>query len=405
MVARTLTKRFDYSLVFVASFSLLLAGCWGEPDGKAGGFPPQQVSVAEVIVKEITPWEEFSGRIEAVEAVEVRPRVGGVIDAVHYQEGNVVKQGDLLFVIDPQPFRAELNRAEAELERANAQALLAKLDSKRARDLFKRKLLSQGEYDQRVAAEDQANAAVRSARASVELARLHLTYTEVRAPIDGRTGRALVTRGNLVSSDPTPDTLTSILSVDPVYVVFDSDEQTYLRYFSNTQPSSVEDAQAEQAVQKQRMVFVGLGNEEDFPRQGYVDFVDNRITTSTGTIRLRAILENKDHRLTPGLFARVRLLAAEPQQAVLISESAILTDQDRKYVYVLNKENQAARRDIKIGRMFEGMRIVESGLKSGEQIIVHGIQKIFFPNMPVSPQVITMGDPPPSPAANPAEQH
>jgi multidrug efflux system membrane fusion protein len=359
-----------------------------------------------VIVKEITPWEEFSGRIEATDVVEVKPRVGGVIESINYREGDLVEQGDLLFVIDPQPFRAELERAEAELERANAQAVLTRLESKRARDLVKRKLLSQGEYDQRVAAEDQANAAVRSAKASVELARLNLSYTEVRSPIAGRTGRALVTKGNLVSSDPTPDTLTSILSVDPVYVVFDSDELTYLRYFANAQQSSEETVIAEQIDQKNRTVFIGLGNEEGFPRQGYVDFVDNRITPSTGTIRIRAVLDNKDHRLTPGLFARVKLLAAESKQAVLISESAILTDQDRKYVYVLNKENQAVRRDIKTGRIIEGFRMVEAGLNSGDQIIVHGIQKVFFPNMPVSPQVIAMGDPPPSPApSGPPAQH
>jgi multidrug efflux system membrane fusion protein len=331
--------------------------------------------------------------------VAVRPRVGGVLESINYQEGEIVKQGDLLFVIDQKPYRAELNRAEAELERATAQAVLTKLESRRARDLLKRKLLSQGDYDQRVAAEDQANAAVRSARASVELARLNLNYTEVRAPIDGRTGRAMVTRGNLVNSGPpNPDTLTTLLSIDPVYVVFDSDEQTYLRYFSQ-KPSA-----ADSAEQKKRTVYVGLSNEKGFPRQGYVDFVDNQVMASTGTIRLRAVLDNKDHHLTPGLFARVKLLAKEPQSATLINESAIMTDQDRKYVYVVNDKNLAVRRNIKIGRRYQDFRIVEAGLKAGERIIVYGIQKVFFPNMPVVPQVIAMGDPPPAPA-KPAAPH
>ena len=395
MTVTSLPKSFVYFPGFALTVLLLLNGCGNEPEGQAGGFPPPQVSVAEVIVRDVTPWEEFSGRIEAKEIVHIRPRVGGVIDTIHYREGDVVKQGDLLFVIDPQPFRAELERAEAELERARAQATLAKLESRRAKNLVKRKLLSQGDYDQRVAAEDQANANVRSAEATAELARLNLAYTEVRSPIDGRSGRALVTKGNLVSSDPTPDQLTSVLSLDPVYVMFDSDELTYLRYFNKSL------ATASEADQARRKVFIGLANDEGFPREGYVDFVDNRVTAATGTIRLRAVLENKDHLLKPGLFARVKLLASSAEQSILISDQAILTDQDRKYVYVLGAENQAVRRDIQIGRSIEDFRIVTQGLQPGDQVIVYGIQKVFYPNMPVSPQRITMGDPPPAPTSGP----
>ena len=373
--------------VVMAAAIWLLASCGGEPEEQGGGFGAPSVSVAEVIVREVTPWEEFSGRIEAKEIVQVRPRVGGVIDSIHYREGDIVKQGDLLFVIDQQPFQAEQQRAEAELERAQAQAKLARLESRRAKNLVKRKLLSEDEYDRRIAAENQANANVRSAQATLELARLNLTYTEVRSPIDGRAGRVLVTRGNVVASNSAPDTLTTILSMDPIYVVFDSDELTYLRYFN--QPSSSQDQP------DQRKVFIGLGNQQGFPHEGYVDFVDNRVAPTTGTIRLRAVLDNKDHSLVPGLFARVKLLATKPEQAILITDESILTDQDRKYVYVLGEQNQATRRDIEIGRTAEGFRIVTKGLKPGDQVIVHGIQKVFFPNMPVAPQVITMGDPPP----------
>jgi len=382
-------KMFAPLLAAVTLFQL--ASCGDGNDGQPGGFQPA-VSVAEVLVRDITPWEEFTGRIEAKEVVKIHPRVGGVIQDIPYREGDVVKAGDLLFVIDQEPFHAELNRTEAELARARAQAELAKADRKRAKNLVKRKLLSPGEYDQRVAAENQANANVRSAEATVQLARLNLNYTEIRSPIDGRTGRAFVTKGNLVASDPTPDQLTTVLSLDPVYVIFDSDELTYLRFFNHTQ------ATKEQGEEIKRTVLVGLGNEDGFPHEGYLDFVDNTVATDTGTIRLRAVLKNSDNMLIPGLFARVKLMATKPVVALLVDEKAILTDQDRKYVYVLGEGNTAQRRDITIGRSVEGLRMVSDGLKPGDKVIVHGIQKIFFPNAPVTPQMIGMGDPPASPA-------
>jgi len=382
-------------LVAIALSLFLLKSCGKEQDGQGGGFPPPAVSVAEVIVRDVTPWEEFTGRIEAKEVVQIHPRVGGVIEEIPYREGGIVKKGELLFVIDQQPFHAELNRAEAELARASAQADLARAEIRRAKNLVKRKLLSQGEYDQRVAAENQANANVRSAEATLQLARLNLEYTEIRSPIDGRTGRALVTKGNLVASDPTPDQLTTVLSIDPVYVVFHSDELTYLRYFINEQQTVGPEDEAK------RPVYVGLGNEEGFPHQGYLDFVDNQVASQTGTIGLRAVLDNKDMSLIPGLFARVKLLATKPVSTLLIDEQAILTDQDRKYVYILGEGNTAQRRDITIGRSVEGLRMVSTGLKQGDKVIVHGTQKIFYPNAPVKPQMIGMGDPPASPGPAP----
>ncbi len=384
-------------LLAVATLLLLLISCSKQAEEQSGGFPPPAVSIAEVVVRNITPWEEFSGRIEAKESVQIRPRVGAVIEEIRYIEGEIVKKGDLLFVLDKQPFLAELNRAEAELGRARTQAELAKVESRRAKNLVSRKLLSDGEYDQRVAAEDQANANVLSAEATVQLARLNLEYTKVRSPIHGRSGRALVTKGNLVMSDPTPDLLTTILSVDPVYVVFDIDELSFLRFFANSRQ------QGEQDVIEKRPVFVGVGSEEGFPRKAYVDFIDNQLAVDTGTIRLRAVLDNKDYLLTPGLFARVKLLATDSQQMILISDQAVLTDQDRKYVYVVGEDNLAKRRNIQSGQAVEGLRIVIDGLAPGEHVIVHGVQKVFFPNMPVMPQVIGMGDPPPS--AGPAAAH
>jgi len=383
-------------LITTAPLLLLLSGCSTESVGEEGGFPSPAVSVADVVVREITSWEQFSGRIEAKEAVQIRPRVKGIIEKVHYREGDIVKKGDLLFTIDQQPFRVELNRAEADLARAHTQAELTQVESRRAKNLLTRKLLSQDEYDQRIAAEHQAKSNVRAAEATVQLAQLNLEYTEIRSPINGRSGRALITKGNLISSSPTPDLLTTILSLDPVYVTFDSDELTYLSYFGDAQPS---------AKNNKRTVFIGLSNEQGFPRKGYIDFVDNQLDPNTGTIRLRAVLDNKDQRLLPGLFVRIKLLAPKSEQAILIADHAILTDQDRKYVYILGEENQAMRRDVKTGRTIDGLRMINEGLNPGEQVIVHGIQKVFFPNMPVVPQVIGMTDPPSSPEPMPAAEH
>ncbi|MEW5755914.1 MAG: efflux RND transporter periplasmic adaptor subunit [Pseudomonadota bacterium] len=382
------------SVCAVLTGLVLIGGCGKEANQHGAAPPPPPVSVAEVIVRDVVPSDVFNGRIEAVESVQLRPQVGGVIEQVRYREGDIIKKGELLFVIDQRPFRADLERAEAELARANAQANLARMERQRAVDLYARKLISTEEHDQRLATEAQADANVRAAEAAVRLARLDLEYTRIRAPITGRTGRALFTVGNLVASEPTPDVLTTIVSLDPVYVYFDSDELTYLRHAGSARQAEGKD--------KGPVVFVSVGNEADFPRKGYVDFVDNQVDPRTGTIRLRAVLENKDYQLTPGQFARIKLLASAPVQAVLIDDKAILTDQDRKYVYVLGPENRAMRRDIQIGQVYEGLRNVISGLEAGEKIIVHGVQKVFFPGMPVTPQMITMGDPPPAPPGPPA---
>jgi len=393
-VKHTTLKNALFLALSLSALSLLNGCDNAEQQGSGGGFPAPAVSVADVIVRQIIPWKEFSGRIEAKEVVNIQPRVEGVIETVEYTEGTTVNKGDLLFTIDPQPFQAELNRAKAELARANAQADLAHSEIRRAKNLLKRKLLSQDQFDQRIAAENIANASVQSAKASAQLAQLDLGYTKIRSPITGRIGRALVTKGNLVFSNPNPDLLTTIFSFDPAYVVFDSDELTYLRYFGNAKQSS---------TQIKRTVFIGLGNEKGFSRQGYVDFIDNQVSPDTGTIRLRAVLDNKDHQLIPGLYTRVKLLASQSTQAILIDDAAIITDQDRKFVYVLGEENHAVRRDINPGRSIDGFRVIDSGLEPGDKVIVHGIQKVFFPNMVVQPQPIKMGDSAPSPA--PAAEH
>ncbi|HWJ06009.1 MAG TPA: efflux RND transporter periplasmic adaptor subunit [Steroidobacteraceae bacterium] len=358
----------------------------GDPaHAAAGAPPPPAVSVAKVVAREFQPWDEFTGRVTAVESVELRPRVSGYIERVAYEEGTEVRKGDLLFVIDQRRYRASLDQAVAGLERARSEARLAATEHERAATLLDSKAISREEFDARSAAQTQGDAAVRAAAAAVEAARLDLQFTEVRAPIDGRAGRALVTVGNLAQADTTA--LTTVVSLDPMHVYFDADEQTFLDY-------AAADRRGEHRTTSSA-VRVGLANEQDFPHVGTVDFVDNQVDPSTGTIRARAVVPNADRALTPGLFARVQLAGSNTRSALLIDEKAVLTDQDRKYVYVLGEGNVAVRKDVVLGRKAGDLRVVERGLEPNDAVIVHGVQKVFFAGMPVAPQEIAMGDPAP----------
>ena len=324
---------------------------------------------------------EFTGRVSAVETVEVRPRVSGYIERVHFQEGSEVRKGDLLFVIDQRRYKAALDGANAQLERARSEARLAATEHERASTLLAGKAISREEFDARSAAHAQGNSAVRAAEAAVESARLDLQFTEVRAPIDGRAGRALVTAGNLAQADST--LLTTLVSIDPVHVYFEADEQTFLR--------DGELAQRGQQPAGASAVRVGLANETGFPHLGSVDFVDNQVDPRTGTISARAVVSNADRAFTPGLFARVQMEGGPRVKAMLIDEKAVLTDQDRKYVYVLGPKNVAVRKDISLGSKVGGLRVVEHGLATEDLVIVHGVQKVFFAGMPVAPHTIVMG--------------
>lgn len=368
-----------------ALLTLAIAGCNSDAAPNAAP-PPPAVSVAQVLNKKVAQWDEFTGRIAAVETVDLRPRVSGYIERVNYAEGQEVAKGDVLFVIDQRSYRAELARAEADLARARSQAELGRSEAARAGKLAAARAISTEEFDQRKAAAAQAAANVRAAQAALDIARLNMEYTQVRAPIAGRASRAQVTAGNLAQADQT--LLTTIVSQDEVYVYFESDEQSFLRY--NALARSGERPDSSQARVPVR---VGLASDEDFPYEGVVDFVDNRVDPQTGTIRSRAVLDNRRRIFTPGLFARVRVLGAGARSALLIDPKAVLTDQDRKYVYVLGEGNTAQRRDIVLGRQAEGLQVVASGLKKDDQVIVHGVQKIFFPGMPVQPQPIDMGAP------------
>jgi len=376
-----------FSLVAVLLSLAVLSGCDSSSAEAPQGPPPPQVTVAEVVPRDVVHWDEFSGRIAAVETVEVRPRVSGYLERVAFTEGQEVERGQVLFVIDPRPYRAEFDGAQAELERARTRAELAGTELERARKLRETLAISQEILDQRAATLEESQAAIRAAEAAVETARLNLEFTEVRSPIAGRAGRAIVTEGNLVNTGSSGTLLTTVVSIDPVHVWFEGDEQTWLRYADLARRGEGPGSPATRTP-----VRVGLSDERGFPHQGYLDFVDNALDPATGTIRARAVLENDDRTFTPGLFARVQVRAGGERAALLIDEQAVLTDQDRKYVYVLGADSTAQRRDIVLGRQVNGLREVNRGLVAGDQVIVRGVQKIYFPGMPVVPQEAVMGE-------------
>lgn len=358
----------------------LATACSSNASDGADAMPAPEVSVARVLEREVRQWDDFTGRVAAVETVELRPRVSGYVQRVAFEEGQLVRKGDLLFEIDPRPYRAALARAEAELVRARSEARLAAAQHERAQALVEARAISREELETRNAANAQGHAAVRAAEAAVAAARLDLQFTQVRAPIDGRAGRALVTVGNLAQADAT--VLTTVVSQDPVHVYFEADEQTWLRYSRDAGSGRDGDG---------RVVRVGLAGEDGLPHAGTLDFIDNQVDPATGTIRARAVLRNPDGLFTPGLFARVQLAGAQQTRALLVDDKAVLTDQDRKYVWVLGEDDTAQRRDVELGRVIEdGLRVVRAGLSPEDRVIVSGVQRVFMPGMPVAPTEVAM---------------
>jgi multidrug efflux system membrane fusion protein len=382
----------------VVLFLALLAGC-GKPEQQGGAPPAMEISVAVVPERDITEWDEYTGRLEAVQTVEIRPQVSGYLREVKFEEGRDVKKGDVLFVIDPRPYQAELDRAAAEVDRARTAAELAKADLGRAEKLLATRAMSQEEYDTRNATRVSAEAAVKAAEAAVAVARLNLSYTQVTSPIDGRVGRAEVTLGNLVSGGQgTATRLTTVVSLTPMYAYFEAAEQNYLKYMdlarSGQRPLSREHANP---------VFMAVGNETEFKHEGYMDFVDNRVDTGTGTLLGRAVFPNPDRFLVPGMFVRVRLIGTSKYKGALINDRAIATDQDRRFVLVVGKDGKVEYRAITTGPVFEGLRVVREGVAPGEQIVVNGLQRVR-PGMTVKPRIVPMeGEAPPAaPPAAPA---
>ncbi|HGG8827217.1 TPA: efflux RND transporter periplasmic adaptor subunit [Enterobacter kobei] len=364
--------------------SLLLVGCDNSVAQNAAP-PAPAVNAADVVVKSISQWDSFNGRIEAVESVQLRPRVSGYIDKVNFTDGQEVKKGEVLFTIDDRTYRAALEQAQATLERAKTQASLARSEANRTDKLINTNLVSREEWEQRRAAAIQAQADIRAAQAAVDAAQLNLDFTKVTAPIDGRASRALITSGNLVTAGDSASVLTTLVSQKTVYVYFDVDESTYLHY-----QNLARSGQGASSNHTALPVEIGLAGEEGYPHQGKVDFLDNQLAPSTGTIRMRALLDNAQRQFTPGLFARVRLPGSAEFQATLIDDKAVLTDQDRKYVYIVDKEGKAQRRDITPGRLADGLRIVQQGLKPGDKVIVDGLQKVFMQGMPVNAKTVAM---------------
>ena len=374
-----------FVLPVIAAAALAITAC-SRSSAQAGAPPPPEVDAAQVVVKPVRQWDEFSGRIAATDAVDVRARVSGYIDRIAFKEGAEVKAGDLLFVIDPRPYRAAYDSAVAQLARARAAEQLAQENEKRAQALVAAKAMSREEFETRRAGSTQSNADVRVAEAAVATAKLSLDFTEVRSPIAGRVSRAMLTLGNLAQADQS--VLTSVVSQDPVYVYFQPDEQTFLRY--------AELARKGERAKSANPVRVGLATDKDYPYTGTVNFINNQVDPATGTINLRAVVPNPDRIFTPGLYARVQLEGSADVTAILIDDKAVMTDQDRKYVYVVGPENKAVRKDVTLGDFADELRIVRSGLGANDKVIVAGLQKIFVPNTPVKPRIVAMGALPPA---------
>ena len=351
-----------------------LAGC-SKPHAKPAAPAAPPVNVAAALEREVVETVDFPGRIEAVESVEVRARVNGYLRSVHFRPGAQVKKGELLFVIDPRPFEAELARAEATLANTRAQLELARTELARQEQLLAERATSRREYDDAAARLRQFDAQIRANQASVESARLSLAYTRITAPVDGRVGKAEITVGNLVQGEvPNSPVLTTVVSTSPVYAAFEADEASFLRF----------------KMRNGLGVQIGLANEQGFPHRGRIEFVDNRVDPQSGTVRMRALLGNRDGRFTPGLFARVRLGDMDsPRKAVLVADRAIGTDQSKRFVLVVNGDSKAEYREVRIGRAVEGLRVIESGLQAGEVIVVNGLQRVR-PGAPVTPQPVQM---------------
>ncbi len=362
---------------------LLLVACDRAPAPPAGGPPgAPPVSVAAAVTREVTLADEYPGRFEAVDAVDVRARVNGYLESVHFEPGTEVSKGSLLFQIDPRPFRAQLAEARAALANTEAQLALARTEKNRQAKMLTTRATSQRAFDTAVAQVQTLEAARQANLATIERARLNLEYTRITAPIDGRVGKDEVTLGNLVQGEsPDSPVLTTLVSLDPIRVSFEADERAYLRYIAGARDRGL-------------AVEVGLAGEEGFPHQGKLEFVDNQVALTTGTVRMRAVLANPDRQFTPGLFARVRLRATTgAERVVLVAERAIGTDQTKRFVLVLGAENVATYREVKLGRQFGTLRVVTSGLKEGELVVVNGLQRVR-PGTPVTPEQVPMEESP-----------
>lgn len=350
-----------------------------------GAPPPMPVSVATVTESDIAAWDEFSGRLEAVERVDIRPRIGGVVLAKHFNEGALVAKGDLLLTIDPAPYEADVARAEAQVAAAQARATYTSSEYARARRLWDDRAISQRELDDRQNALREAEANLKAAQAQLQVSRLNLGYTQVRAPVAGRIGKLEVTVGNLVAAGASAPLLTTLVSVNPIYASFDADEKTVARALKGI---SGYGSSARQALGR-IPVQMGTSDVSDTPYTGKLQLIDNQVDARSGTVRVRAVFDNKDGQLMPGQFARIRMGQAQTARTLLVSERAIGTDQNKKYVLVVGADNKTEYREVTLGAPVDGLRTVHSGLRAGERIVVNGLQRVR-PGDVVQPQVVPM---------------
>jgi len=383
-----IARRASVALSIGLSISALaVAGCARSEAQEAPPAAPQ-VTAAPAIARELTEWDEFTARLEPVQSVAIRPRVSGVIAAVSFDEGGLVRQGQVLFEIDDRPFQAQVDRLRAELAQARAARDRTASELKRAERLSTENAMSLEERERRASMAAESDAHSAAIAAALRAAELDLEFTRVISPIDGRVGRAIVTRGNLVSSGPGEATLlTTVVSLDPIYASFDADEQTFLRY-----GDLARDGKRPNARQSGLGVQMALANDPSFGREGSLTFLDNQLDPSTGTIRGRATFRNADRQLTPGLFVRLRLPGTAAYQGVLVEDRAIGTDLDRRFVFVVGADKKVESRTVTLGPLVDGLRVVRTGLRAGELVIVNGLQRAR-PGVEVNPTVAGKGGP------------
>jgi multidrug efflux system membrane fusion protein len=364
----------------VPVIALAAAIACARADAQPGAPPPPKVTVATVVEQPVTEWDEFTGRLEAVDTVAVRPRVSGYVSKVTFDEGAVVRKGDVLFEIDARPFQAEVDRLRAERTRADAVVDRAESELQRAERLRTENAMSREEFDRRSAFAREAKAQVAAVSAALAAAELNLEFTRVTAPISGRVGRAIVTEGNLVSTGPGEATLlTTLVSIDPIHAHFDADESIFLKYVELARQGRRQNARA-----ARQPIAMELAGETGYPRRGELDFLDNRLDPSTGTIRGRAMFRNPTGELTPGLFVRLRLQGTSKYPGVLIEDRAVGTDLDKRFVFVVKADRTIEYRPVTLGPLVDGQRVVRSGLTPGEQIVVNGLQRVR-PGVTVDP--------------------
>lgn len=378
---RGLLAGLTASVALTAITVFALSGTRAQGDTAPAAPPAVPVSVATVEAREVVPWAEFSGRLEAIERVELRSRVAGVVEAVHFREGNLVKQGELLVSIDQAPYLADLQRAEAQVQGAKARVALAESENERGQQLLATRNLSQRDVDTRVNNLREAQANLQAAEAARRTAQLNLDYTQIRAPISGRIGRLDVTIGNLIAAGG--QVLTSLLSVDPIYAAFNADERSVLDALASLPDGS--------RALEQIPVRLTTATAQAAQFTGKLHFVDNGIDGASGTVRVRAQLDNPDGKLMPGQFVRVQLGQARAEQQLVINERAVGTDQNKKFVFVVGDDAKAAWREVSLGAAHDGLRVVIAGLKPGERIVVNGLQRVR-PGATVAPEPVPMAE-------------